>query len=135
MGSKICIIEDDEGIQDVIKIILRRAGYEADIFSDGKAIMENHYLLPDLFLIDKQLPGTDGLTICRHLKDDRNTKDIPIIMMSAYPNVREFSVVAGADDFIEKPFKIETLLGIIRKYLSIREEMLVPVPIKPSRRV
>ena len=132
MSFRICIIEDDEGIQDVIKIILKRAGYQVDIFSDGKRIMENNYALPDLFLIDKQLPGTDGLTICTHLKNGRNTKAIPVIMMSAYPHVREFSVVAGADDFIEKPFRIETLLDTIRKYLPISEETLVPVPVKTS---
>lgn len=118
MPFKICIIEDDEGIQDVLKIILKRAGYETEIFSDGGAIMENNFSLPDLFLIDKQLPGTDGLTICKHLRDGNAT---PIIMMSAYPNVREFSTVAGANDFIEKPFKIETLLATICKHLPVAE--------------
>jgi DNA-binding response OmpR family regulator len=133
MSFKICVIEDDEGIRDVVRIILKRAGYETNMFSDGGAIMEDRFSLPDLFLIDKQLPGIDGLTICRYLKDDRNTKRIPIIMMSAYPNVREFSVVAGADDFIEKPFKIETLLAAIRKHLAVREQTLVPVPVKTPR--
>jgi len=135
MSFKICVIEDDEGIQDVVKIILKRAGYETNMFSDGRAIMEDNYPPPDLFLIDKQLPGTDGLTICRYLKDDRNTKSIPVIMMSAYPNVKEFSVVAGADDFIEKPFRIETLLAAIRKHLAVREKSLVPVPVKTPRRI
>jgi DNA-binding response OmpR family regulator len=116
MALTICIIEDDEGIQDVLKIILNRAGYETEIFSDGKAIFEDKYIIPDLFLIDKQLSGTDGLTICKHLKDDRDTKAIPIIMMSAYPNIKDFSILAGANDCIEKPFKVETLLATIRKH-------------------
>ena len=118
MGFSICIIEDDEGIQDVLKIILKRAGYETDIFSDGRAIFENNYAIPDLFLIDKQLAGTDGLSICKHLKNDRDTKEIPVVIMSAYPNIRELSILAGANDFIEKPFKVETLLSTIREHIQ-----------------
>ena len=126
MHIKICIVEDDEGIQDVLKIILKRAGYETDIFSDGRAIMENHCNTPDLFLIDKQLPGADGLAICRHLKDQMATSSIPVIIMSAYPNVKEFTVAVGANDFIEKPFRIETLLATIKKHLPITEEVSIP---------
>jgi DNA-binding response OmpR family regulator len=127
MGARICIIEDDDGIQDVLKIILKKAGYETDIFSDGIAIMENRYSAPDLFLIDKQLPGTEGLTLCQHLKDDGNTASIPVIMMSAHANVRESSVLAGANDFIEKPFRIAHLLGTIRKHLPRQVSGAIPV--------
>jgi len=116
MAIGICIVEDDESIQDVLKIILKRAGYDVSVYSTGKAIMERSYPLPDVFLIDKQLPGVDGLTICKYLKDDRETKSIPVIMMSAYPNVGELSTLAGADAFIEKPFRIDHLLGTINKY-------------------
>jgi DNA-binding response OmpR family regulator len=126
MALTICIIEDDEGIQDVLKIILNRAGYETEIFFDGKAIFEDNYTTPNLFLIDKQLSGADGLTICRHLKDDRNTRSIPVIMMSAYPNVKEFSVLAGANDYIEKPFKVETLLETIRKHTQKQVSVKIP---------
>jgi DNA-binding response OmpR family regulator len=120
MGLTICIIEDDEGIQDVLKIILNRAGYETEIFPDGKAIFEGAYTFPDLFLIDKQLSGTDGLAICSYLKDDKETKSIPVIMMSAYPNIKEFSMLAGANDFLEKPFKTEALLATIKSHIQDR---------------
>ena len=120
----ICIIEDDEGIQDVLNIILKKAGYKTEIFSDGRAILGNDYSIPDLFLIDKQLSGSDGLSICRHLKDSRDTKAIPVILMSAYPNIREFSILAGANDFIEKPFKVETLLATIKKHI---EKEAIPI--------
>ena len=118
MDRTICVIEDDEGIQDVLRIILKRAGYEVMIFSEGKAIMENGFAAPDLFLLDKQLPDIDGLTICGHLKGDPYTAMIPVIMMSAYPNAKELSEDFGADDFIEKPFQMETLLSTIKKYIS-----------------
>jgi len=118
MAIKVCIVEDDESIQDVLRIILRRAGYEATIYSTGKPILDHTYSTPDVFLIDKQLPGVDGLTVCKHLKGDQETKAIPVIMMSAYPNVDELSILAGADDFIEKPFRIDGLLGTIKKYVQ-----------------
>jgi DNA-binding response OmpR family regulator len=111
-------VEDDESIQDVLKIILRRAGYEPIVYTTGRAIMERDFASPDVFLIDKQLPGIDGLTICRKLKEDPETKGVPVIMMSAYPNVEELSALAGADAFIEKPFKIDHLLLTITKYVS-----------------
>lgn len=117
MEPKICVIEDDEGIQDVLKIILKKAGYQATVFGNGEAIMENRYKTPDLFLLDKQLPGIDGLAICKHLKDDSSTSSIPVIMMSAYPNLRELAIMARADDFIEKPFTIESLLATIKKHM------------------
>jgi CheY-like chemotaxis protein len=118
MAPRICIVEDDESIQDVLRIILKRAGYETTVYASGIPIMEHAYLIPDVFLIDKQLPGVDGLTLCKHLKDDDETKAIPVIMMSAYPNVGDLSILAGADDFIEKPFRINGLLGTINKYVK-----------------
>jgi DNA-binding response OmpR family regulator len=118
MEKVICIIEDDEGIQDVLRIILQRAGYVTSIFSDGQGIMENDYDVPDLFLIDKQLSGMDGLDICRHLKADHSTSSIPVIMMSAYPNIRQLSKESAADDFIEKPFLAQELLSIIKKNIA-----------------
>ena len=118
MEKAICIIEDDEGIQDVLRIILQRAGYGTCIFSDGQAVMENDYNVPDLFLIDKQLAGMDGLDICRHLKADDSTSSIPVVMMSAYPNLKQLSKESGANDFIEKPFRVQELLTIIEKNIS-----------------
>lgn len=118
MVQKICVIEDDEGIQDILRIVLRNAGYETEVFSDGEAILQNNYTMPGLFLLDKQLLGFDGINICEYLKINEQTKNIPVIMMSAYPNVKELALNAGADDFIEKPFPISLLLKTIRTHLQ-----------------
>ncbi|TMI94271.1 MAG: response regulator [Bacteroidetes bacterium] len=118
MAQTICVIEDDESIQDVLRIILKRAGYETTIFPDGSAIFENNYGTPDLFLIDKQLPGADGLTICSYLKNSKRTKEIPVVMMSAYPNVEQLSILAGANGFIEKPFEVKTLVSTIQTHVQ-----------------
>lgn len=130
MAERICIVEDDESIQDMLKIILQRAGYELHIFPDGKAIMENNYILPDLFLLDKQLPGgIDGLDICRYLKTNNDTREIPAIMVSADPNIEMLSKEAGADGFVEKPFTmallLKTIKTLIQKTVSFDNVLLV----------
>ncbi len=121
MPKKILVVEDDESIQDILKIILQRAGFIVTILAHGKLIIEDHYSLPDLFLIDKQLSGIDGIMLCRHLKSKGNTKKIPVIMMSAYPNIGELSVQAGANAFIEKPFEVGSLLATINKSISEKQ--------------
>lgn len=116
MEQVICIIEDDESIQDVLSIILKRAGYKIEIYSEGNAVLQGDYLLPDLFLIDKQLPGVDGITICKHLKENESTSMIPVVMMSAFPGAKDLCLSAGADNFIEKPFQLDKLLSTIKHY-------------------
>ena len=118
MKKKIVIIDDDPGIQDVLQMIFRRAGYETYIFAHGAPIFENKYERPDVFLIDKQLSGENGLDICRHLKQAKGTHDIPVIMISASPEISALYKDAGADDYIEKPFASKDLLCLVSKYTA-----------------
>ena len=89
---------------------------------NGEDLLKNKFTLPDVFLIDKQLSGYDGLDICRHLKNKGRTKNIPVIMISASPNIGSLSKEAGADAFIEKPFEIKDLLRLVNFYADDREE-------------
>jgi DNA-binding response OmpR family regulator len=125
MDNKILIVEDDEGIMDVLKIILRRAGYETISFSNGEVLMQDEFENPNLFLLDKQLSGDDGLDICRHLKENNDTKNIPVIMISANPQIGPLSIEAGADDYIEKPFNIELLLTTIKNHIEKKETAML----------
>ncbi|HEY0434818.1 MAG TPA: response regulator [Chitinophagaceae bacterium] len=118
MMYRICIVEDDEGIQDVLTIILQRSGYDICVFAEGTTVMQPGFHMPDLFLIDKQLPDTDGLDICRFLKTSPLTANIPVVMMSAYPNARQLCQDAGADAFIEKPFQLEHLLSTVKRFTA-----------------
>jgi len=88
------------------------------VYSDGKIIFENSYTYPDLYLLDKQLSGSDGLAVCNYLKTNEQTKEIPVVMMSAYPNVEELALNAGADGFIEKPFAVQSFLKAIQMHLQ-----------------
>jgi DNA-binding response OmpR family regulator len=118
MKKKILITDDDPGVQDILKIIFEQAGYEVDINEDPRTILNNDFSIPDVFLVDKQLSGVDGLDVCRHLKSRGDTKDIPLIMISATPGLSALARDAGADDCLEKPFRKKDLLDIVAKYIG-----------------
>jgi CheY-like chemotaxis protein len=115
--KKIIFADDDPTIQDVISLILED-NYDVTVFSSGEPLLGTNYELPDLFLLDKQLSGVDGLDVCRHLKSQESTKHIPVIMISASPNIESLARSAGADNAIAKPFPIRELRQIIAKYTS-----------------
>src|SRR2546423_3852450 len=83
MKKRILVADDDEDIRNIFGIILKNAGYEADLVSNGKDLLNDNFKIPDLFLIDKQLSGVNGLDVCRHLKSNKKTKRIPLLMISA----------------------------------------------------
>lgn len=118
MKKKIVIVEDDASIVDSLRIILERAGYEVEYFYDGKNLLESDGLKTDLYLIDKQLSGIDGLDICKYLKSDPRTKHIPVIVLSASPGIENIVKAAGADAFIEKPFSSRNLVEVVRHYTT-----------------
>ena len=115
--KKIICADDDPGLQDVLPLLFGRAGYEVTMFSNGEQIMENQFEVPDLFLLDKQLSGVDGMVVCRFLKSQDMTRNIPVIIVSASPNLDSESKAAGADDFVEKPFQPKVLLSLLKKYI------------------
>jgi DNA-binding response OmpR family regulator len=116
--KKILVADDDPGIQDVFKIILERAGYDVEVISNGQEVLNNRYRIPHLFILDKQLSGVDGLDICKFLKAQRKTAGIPVIMVSANPQIGRLSKEAGADGYIEKPFEMKNFLKLVEKYLN-----------------
>lgn len=117
MKKRILITDDDEGVQDIFKLIFERAGYDVDIHGGAVSILENNYNCPDLFLLDRQLSGEDGLKVCRFLKSQSLTKNIPVIIVSATPGIGRLAQEAGADDFIEKPFQMKELLKVVEKWI------------------
>jgi CheY-like chemotaxis protein len=116
--KQIIIADDDLAIRDVFNLILKRAGYDVTAYSSGEVLMGNGYKLPDLFIVDKQLSGMDGLEVCHFLKTQDSTKNIPVILISASPYVSRYAQDAGADDFIEKPFKTKTLIALVEKHID-----------------
>ncbi len=118
MGQRILIAEDDPSIQKLFSIILKREGYEIEVSSDGRIVYEERRQLPNLFILDRQLKDSiDGLEACRYLKSRELTRDIPVIMISATPEIGMLAKKAGAEDYLEKPFSISVLLQKIKKFL------------------
>lgn len=118
MKKKVLIADDDEGIRDIFNIVFTNAGYSVEIKPDGSDLLTDNYVIPDVFLIDKQLSGWNGLDICRHLKSRKKTMNIPVIMVSASPDISTTAQKAGADDYIEKPFNIQSMLQKVESYIS-----------------
>ena len=118
MIKKILVAEDDEDIRLILTLILSEAGYEVQTLSTGIPILAGRNEWPNLFILDKALPVTDGFTICRYLKLQIQTRDIPIIMISSYHQLKNKATRLGVSDFIEKPFDIRELLHTVRKHLD-----------------
>jgi two-component system phosphate regulon response regulator PhoB len=117
MGGSILIVEDELVTQRLIAASLERAGYKAiqapSVAQAEAAIRE---VLPDLMLLDWILPGTTGVSFLRQLRNERRTKQIPIIMLTG--RMEEIDKVtgleAGADDYLTKPFSHRELLARIK---------------------
>src|SRR4051812_36269215 len=102
--KRILIVEDDLHIQDIFKIIFEAYGYDVECLDNGKTLCERKGNWPDAIILDKQLPGLSGVEACKFLKSQSRTKDIPVILITATLGVQEAAKIAGADDFMEKPF-------------------------------
>lgn len=116
LKKKICIAEDDPDILYTLSTMLEDAGYYVKVSARGKPILDGSYSRVDLFILDKMMPDADGLDICRHLRSQSATKDIPVIMISAHPKTGNEALQAGANDYIEKPFEMHYLLNVVGKY-------------------
>lgn len=114
----IIVVDDDAAVRDAFCMILVEAGYAATAYPDGQMLIRNDFTIADAIIIDKQLTGADGLDICRLLKSQANTRHVPIIVVSASPMVHKLALAAGADDFLEKPFKMTTLLQMVNKHIN-----------------
>jgi two-component system cell cycle response regulator DivK len=118
MVKKILLAEDDADIRFILNLVLHEAGYDVEPLPTGSEIVEGKYEWPDLFILDKALPTIDGLAICKYLKIQKETKDIPIIMISSYHKLRSRAKEVGVDDFIEKPFDLKELLKVVDKHIN-----------------
>ncbi|HVZ66730.1 MAG TPA: response regulator transcription factor [Patescibacteria group bacterium] len=117
--KKILVVDDDSAILEVVKLILEDNDYEVQTSANGDFLRSIEKNLPDLILLDVLLSGEDGRVIARKLKKNDKTSNIPIIMLSAHPNATTSVYEAGADDFVPKPFEIDTLLSVIARNLAV----------------
>ena len=120
MARKVLIVEDESNIAELINLYLKKEGYETMIAEDGGKALELYRLFrPDLVLLDIMLPEEDGLEILRKIRGRRETKSLPVIMLTAKGT--EYDQVVGldngADDYVAKPFGMMALVARIKAVL------------------
>lgn len=127
MNPRILMIEDDASICDMTKMNLNMNGF-SQVFcaSDGRKGLEMAArIVPDLILLDIMLPGIDGLTVCRNLKNNPALAEIPIIMLSAKGEENDIvlGLEMGADDYVTKPYSSKVLAARIAVQLRKRKRV------------
>lgn len=125
--QRILVVEDQPFNQALVSEFLEIEGYEVEIIYEGQTMIDlllsplaNPHNLPDLLLIDIQLPGVDGLEILRQLRQNEVWQRLPAIAVTAMamPGDRERCLTAGADDYVSKPIQLEELLSKVQGLLN-----------------
>ncbi len=122
--ARILIVEDEEDVLELVRYNLEKNGYQTETALNGRKALEKiRSKTPDLILLDLMLPEVDGLEVCRSVKRDGKTANIPVIMLTAKGT--EADIVAGlemgADDYITKPFSPRVLMARVKAVLRRRE--------------
>ncbi len=123
MQYKIMVVDDDPHVIDSLGAILRDEGFEVVATSDGTTVLEKTQIeSPSLIILDLMLPQKPGLEICKALKQNPATQDIPVIMLTGKTKEGDkiCGLEAGADDYVTKPFSPRELVLRINRSLGIQ---------------
>ena len=116
------VIEDDKDIRDTIVYILEEEGYEVLSSGDSKILKNVTDHNPNLILMDNWLTewksDANGQQLSKALKTNPNTRHIPVIIISAVSNIQQIAEEGLADSFLKKPFDMDVLIGMVKKYSS-----------------
>jgi DNA-binding response OmpR family regulator len=120
MSKKILIVDDNELIVEVMSYILINSGYEVSSLPNGYHVIEEvKNTHPDLLIIDAIMPGIDGRDICKILKLNKDTKDLPVIICSSEDNLDAALTQIGApNDVLHKPFDMSALINKVEFQLA-----------------
>ena len=130
--SAILVVEDDPDIADLVRHYLTRAGHDVDVVATGtEALPRVRAGRPDLLILDLMLPGAHGLDVCRVLRGDAETRDLPIIMLTARAEEadRIVGLEVGADDYVTKPFSPKELVARVAALLRRAGRPAPPGPV------
>jgi twitching motility two-component system response regulator PilG len=118
--KKILVVEDEESLLKLESILLTSKGYEVRGVPNGQAALDAiAEERPDLVLLDIMLPEIDGFEVCRRIKSDTATRDIPVVMLTAKKTRDDMArgEKVGADWYITKPFKSAMVIETIQRFL------------------
>ena len=133
MNNKILVVDDDVAINELIKVNLELAGYKVIQANDGiKGFALAKQEAPSLVILDVMMPDVDGFTVAKRIRKNEETKDTPILMLTALSQINDkvkgFNI--GVDDYLVKPFELEELLVRVRALLKRTNQ----IPISASTR-
>lgn len=115
---KVLVADDDVAIGDVMQILLEDNGYEVLFTADPLEIDRLLERNPDIVLLDIWMSGVSGKDVCLKIKNNPATSHIPVILFSANRDTREIAAECGADGFIAKPFDINEIVEVVKKFTS-----------------
>ena len=133
--EKILVVDDEQGLREVLSIMLKRAGYAVTSVSDGEeAIEQLQKEIFDLVITDLRMPKVDGIEVCRQLKKNALTRKIPVIMLTAKREMADkvVGVRVGADDYLTKPFEPRELRVRVKTFLEKGKRERNPITNLPT---
>lgn len=99
-------------------MLVEVGGYEVEPIRNGEDVLNNFQQRPDLFIIDIWMSGVNGKDLCKKLKSNPETSDIPVMLFSANRDLDEIAQEAGADEHLRKPFHMKELLQKVERLVS-----------------
>ena len=122
---RILVVDDEDDIRELLRFNLAKAGFAVEVVASGEeAVSRVKRAVPDLLVLDRMLPGLDGLDVCRVLKGTPATAHVPIVMLTAKGEDADIveGLDLGADDYITKPFSPRVLVARIKAVLRRHQE-------------
>jgi signal transduction histidine kinase/DNA-binding response OmpR family regulator len=123
----ILLIDDDKATHDVVKRAIKKEGYVVYSAFDGDEGMEQaRENKPKLILLDVLMPGRDGWSVLKEIKNDKNLKDVPVVITSVL-NEESLASSLGADDYMKKPIDRTFFLNIVKRYITEKDQKVLIV--------
>ena len=116
---RVLVVDDDPDMAAICSLVLQSEGYDTDVARNGAEAYDRLSREGvDVVLLDVMMPVLDGITVCKMVKRDPRTKDLPVIIMTASESLREEARVSCADAVISKPFDIDHLIETVNHFAA-----------------
>src|SRR5713101_2538152 len=119
----VLMVDDEEMNLELVETLMVPLGYEVEKARNGREALEKiSKREPDIILLDVMMPGMDGYEVCSILKDDKKTRHIPIVMITALNQIENkvTGIETGADDYLSKPFHMRELIARVKSLLKVK---------------